>query len=176
MKEDPQTGVPPSSQIPQDKDILGNKAKTLSTGDVRGNDNPILMVFQILFLREHNFQARRIKKRSPSLDDETVFQEARRMVIALYQHIAYDEYLPTLLGHSLPAFKGYDKAINPNPENFFVSVAYRFAHANVLNSFPLVDRFLEPTEGEFKMDVTMYVYIIKFDGCFDIKTLAEISF
>jgi hypothetical protein len=45
MKEDPHTGVPTSTSIPQDTKIMGNRNFTLSTGDVRGNDNPILMMF-----------------------------------------------------------------------------------------------------------------------------------
>jgi hypothetical protein len=61
------------------------------------------------------------------------------MVIAFLQHITFHEYLPDILGHRLPKYKGYDDEIYPNPENFFGSVSYRFAHSNILNSFDLVD-------------------------------------
>lgn len=31
--------------LPEDKDILGQKANLLSTGDLRGNDSPPLLMF-----------------------------------------------------------------------------------------------------------------------------------
>jgi hypothetical protein len=78
---------------------LGDPRNSLSTGDTRGNDNPMLMMIHIIFLLEHNYQAQRVKSKYPSLSDEAVFQEARRRNIALIQHITYYEFLPKLLGN-----------------------------------------------------------------------------
>lgn len=67
-------------------------------GDERAQENPQLATFHTLMMREHNRLARALKTLNPDWDDETLFQEARRIVIAEIQHITYSEYLPALLG------------------------------------------------------------------------------
>lgn len=72
----------------------------LFAGDVRANQNPQLTVIQIILLREHNRLADALSHLNPHWNDEKLYQEARRILIAEYQHINYAEWLPIFIGES----------------------------------------------------------------------------
>ena len=97
-------------------------------GDRRAIENPGLASLHTLFLREHNRIADEINHFEPSWDDEKIFQEARRIVVAELQNIVYNEYLPLVLGdrtvyHGVDST--YDHTVDPSIDNVFATAAYR---------------------------------------------------
>lgn len=82
-------------------------------GDERANINPGILALQGLFVLEHNRWCDVLRKTNPTWTDETLYQEARRRVIALIQVITYNEYIPALLGQGLPAYTAYNPNVDP---------------------------------------------------------------
>lgn len=68
------------------------------TGDGRANENIGLTSLHIIFVREHNRICEKVLSLNPNLSDAEIFRISRNYVIALIQHITYDEFLPSFLG------------------------------------------------------------------------------
>ncbi|KFB34769.1 AGAP010735-PA-like protein [Anopheles sinensis] len=118
------------------------------TGDERSNSNPELTILHIVFLREHNRIAQQLCKLRPLWNDEKVFQEARRINIAQYQHIVYYEWLPYFLGPDQMVQRGllvrsrayvndYSSTVNPTTLNSHANGAFRYFHSAILGRLSL---------------------------------------
>ena len=123
--------------LPYNVDSLDNAAPAGSTaadfflaGDVRANENIVLTAMHSLFVREHNRICAAYKLGNPTHDEEIIFQYARRKVIALMQHITFDEFLPALLGtNGVVNYSRYDKNVNASISTEFSTVGYRLGHS-----------------------------------------------
>ncbi|XP_034244219.1 uncharacterized protein LOC117646942 [Thrips palmi] len=127
-------------------------------GDPRSSEQPGLTTMHTLWLREHNVVAERLEQINPHWSDETLYQEARRIVTAQFQHIAFNEWLPRILGfpgaerfglklQSEGYYDGYDPSCDATLVNEFSSAAFRFGHSLLQPHFVRKDvnyRTVEP--------------------------------
>lgn len=101
-------------------------------GDDRCNVTILLTSIHTLWMREHNRWCDVLAAANPAWDDEKLYQEARRRVIALNQVVTFNEYLPAILGKTaVPAYKGYDPDVNATQSNEFAHAAFRFGHSQL---------------------------------------------
>ncbi|XP_044742884.1 chorion peroxidase isoform X2 [Chrysoperla carnea] len=115
--------------------IMEKGAACFAGGDTRCNQFILLTALHTLFVREHNRIADELAFMNLNWDDETVFQETRRIVIAELQHITYNEWLPEIIGEEamadfdLRVRPEYSSDYNPNSDpsilNEFSTAAFR---------------------------------------------------
>lgn len=124
-------------------------------GNPRGFENPFLLTFGVLFFRWHNYVAKELETEHPNWNDEALFNEARRLVIAYHQKIIMRDWLPRWLQIIDPAdsntffkvpnyyrnpsepceeqfcFNGYSSEIHPGITQEFQTAAMRWGHTVV---------------------------------------------
>jgi hypothetical protein len=101
-----------------------------AAGDRRANENIELTALQTLFMRNHNRIAEILQADHPNWTDEHLFQEARKLNIAAYQQIVYNEWIPAVLGpNAMAAYTGYKPNTNASIATEFSTVGFRFGHS-----------------------------------------------
>ncbi|KAI8435562.1 hypothetical protein MSG28_003849 [Choristoneura fumiferana] len=132
------------------------------SGDARVNEHPGLVAAHIVWLRQHNRMAQELAHLNPHWSDEKVYQETRKIVGAMIQHITYREFLPIVLGQEVMRlfdlepqkkgyYTGYSPKINPSPASSFGSAAFRFGHSLVQPSMVRFDRFHRPMKNNVSL-------------------------
>lgn len=124
-----------------------------------------------LFLRQHNRLAIKLLSLNPQWNEDKVFEEARKINTAIYQHIVFNELLPLLLGRRVyetfklaPKRHGYSYAYEsdkyPNTLNEF-TFAFRL-HSMVNTFMGRADASLKGQGisriDEYLFNVTTYVH------------------
>ncbi|MFK7810564.1 MAG: peroxidase family protein [Saprospiraceae bacterium] len=107
-------------------------------GDVRANENSLLISVHTIFVREHNRYCDVLKAMNPTWGDEQLYQESRRRVYAHIQAITYEEWLPSM-GVILEDYDGYDESINATISNVFGTAAFRLGHTLLNANLAMMD-------------------------------------
>ncbi|KAL5006021.1 hypothetical protein ScPMuIL_017179 [Solemya velum] len=130
--------LPMANPPPPRDHTLKNVNRFWRLGNPRGNENPMLLAFGVMWFRWHNKVASDISKVHTDWDDEKIFNEARKRVIAHHQKIVMYDWLPQYLMTNetggmfeMPAYKKYNPDIHPGISQEFQSAAMRFGHTLV---------------------------------------------
>jgi len=128
-------------------DVCGSKRNDcFFAGDFRVNEQLNLIVLHTLFMREHNRIATQLASMNPSWTDDKIYQEARKINVAEYQHIIFKEWLPIIIGNTFMKSYGlfpresgfstdYSDSFDPRINNEFAGAAFRFGHSMVPGKF-----------------------------------------
>src|SRR5450830_393586 len=101
------------------------------SGDARVNENPELVAVTTLFMREHNDWVKRLQRQHPGWRGSQLYQMARALTTAEYQHIIYTEFLPLLVGPVLKPYRGYRPGVDAQVSQEFSTAAFRVGHTQV---------------------------------------------
>lgn len=62
------------------------------------NENAGLGLFHVVMVRQHNSIEETLHQLNPDWTGPHLYAESRRIVVAILQHITFNEWLPVLLG------------------------------------------------------------------------------
>jgi Ca2+-binding RTX toxin-like protein len=125
-------------------------------GDNRANQQAPLIVQQTIWAREHNYQVDQLTPYATSQGwtQDQLFEAARAINEAQFQHIVFEEYLPKLNGTQadvlLAAYKATHPEIAPGIINEWTTVAFRFGHDQSSNDYRLLN-----DDGSTYLDISL---------------------
>ena len=119
-------------------DDVGLTDKIFVAGDIRANEQPLLIAVHTVFVREHNRLCDELIAANPNWNDEEIYQAARRWVGAFFQAIVFQEWLPAM-GVHLPDYAGYNPGLNPAITNVFSAAAFRLGHTLLNGNIQRID-------------------------------------
>lgn len=99
-------------------------------GDIRANENVLLLSIHGLFVREHNLVCDEILERHPKWfgHDDWIYEKARKIVTGKLQWITYNEALRYMFGSKFKPWTKYNPKINTGITTEFSTVAFRLGH------------------------------------------------
>ena len=136
------------SQVECSTGIHSSRSLCFLGGDARTNEQVGLTSMHTLLFREHNRLAAALAALNPLWGDELLYQEARRILVAEWQHITISEYLPKILGPPgmamLGTYSGYIPDVDASIANAFSTAAFCFGHSQIMPLLPRLGPDYEP--------------------------------
>lgn len=143
--------------------ILPERDNSFYLGDGRLNQTPQLQMLHSIYLREHNRIAKILATLNPHWDDNRIFEETRRIVVAQFQHVVYKEFLPAFIDPCImdslndPVF---GKKLDALSFNEFNGAVFRTFHSFIPTKIQLINQ-----NGSYKTlllnDVTFNQQLIR---------------
>ncbi len=139
--------------LPNENPMHRPEDRLFAAGDIRANENGALTSLHVIFLREHNRLCDELSQADPSLSDEELYQQARKLVGAQVQAISYNEFLPAMVG-PLPEYRGYREDVDPSISSVFTTAAYRVGHCQLWPAMPRIDQDGKPLKPVMMDDIS----------------------
>ncbi|CAG9800209.1 unnamed protein product [Chironomus riparius] len=139
----------PTDGIDCRRSLEESSVNCFTAGDVRVNEQTGLLSMHTIWMREHNRIVKYFNEINPHWTGEQTYQEARKIVGAMMQHITM-QWLGHVIGSDgktlLGEYQGYDSNINPSISNEFATAAFRFGHSLINPVLHRLDYNFEPIE------------------------------
>jgi peroxidase len=102
---------------------------------------PVAAIWPAIFARNHNYLADGLSKTNPNWNDEILFQEARRINIAIIQSVLFQgRVIETVFKKRVN--ETYNETFDPSTSLEFSTAAYRLGHFYVQPDMLIVDKDL----------------------------------
>lgn len=140
----------PTDGIDCRRSLEESSVNCFTAGDVRVNEQVGLLSMHTIWMREHNRIVKYFNEINPHWSGEQTYQEARKIVGGMMQHITYSHWIKNVIGSDgmelLGEYKGYDSSANPSISNEFATAAFRFGHSLINPILHRLDYKFEPIE------------------------------
>lgn len=123
--------------------ILPDGPAGYKAGDGRVNQTPWLALTHSMLFRLHNYIAQQLAAVNPDWNDDVLFNECRRINIAIYEHLIYNEWLVTLVGREFLESRNltgcssdeesgaYDASVDASNMDEFAHASFREFHTYI---------------------------------------------
>ncbi|CAH1111168.1 unnamed protein product [Psylliodes chrysocephalus] len=145
----------------------------------RLNQNLDVTIKHIIWVRLHEWCCDRMVSINPHWNDEKIYQECRKLSIAIHQHLAFNEVFPAIIRRKAMKNRNllypyklfnrskYDPSCELNPLTEFANGAYRILHAVIVACLKMANEKRE-SMGDLKfIDHINNPAVLELNGTFD---------
>ncbi|XP_057290808.1 peroxidasin homolog [Hydractinia symbiolongicarpus] len=142
-------------RLPASDPECNNPAGCSLVGDpARGDENIALNTIHVVFVRNHNHIVKKLQGVSRAASEEFLFETARKINIAIFQNIVYNEFLPNIV--DLKTYRGYDPSVDASILNVFSTAAFRFGHTLVPTAWPQLNSNFDKAFNDVSLQASFF--------------------